>query len=351
MDQSNIETFIARLPKVELHVHLEGAIRPETLRALSRRKGRFEMETEEWIRERNRGSFRYANFQEFITAFKLLVMLLESPSDYALATTQLLEWLAEQNVKYAEITLSAGVILWKKQALDRVFEAISEAVGEAGARLGIRVNWIFDAVRQFGADHAREVVKWAARFRPHGVVAFGIGGDEEQGPVEHFRDVFREAHDLGLRVTAHAGETSGPESIRKAVELLRAERIGHALTAARDPAVMALLRERGIPVEVCLSSNVSIGLIKRLEDHPLPEFLRAGLVVTLNSDDPAMFGTSLEREFALAAEHFALSREQICGLCENAIRAAFLSQQEKRSLLRELAHAAALEPSARTPRS
>ena len=341
MDTANtLDSFIADLPKVELHVHLEGSVRPETLRELSNRKRRLEKETDDWIKERHGQSFRYGNFQSFLQAFKLLALLLESPADYALATTRLLEWLAAQNVRYAEITLSAGVVLWKKQSLEAVFDAISDASSEAQARLGVQVNWIFDAVRQFGIDHAREVLKWAGRFRSRGVVAFGIGGDEAQGPAEMFTDVYQQARHLGLHTTAHAGETAGPESIRKAVMLLGAERIGHGLTAARDPKVIALVRDRRIPLETCLTSNVSTGVLARLEDHPFPHFLEAGLRVTLNSDDPAMFGTTLDREFTLAAQHFSLSREQIRGLCENAIRSAFLSEEKREPLLAELSQIA-----------
>jgi adenosine deaminase len=244
----------------------------------------------------------------------------------------LLEWLAEQNVQYAEIIFAAGVVLWKKQPVDAIFEAVATAAEEAEARTGVRVKWIFDAIRHFGIDHAREVLRWAARYHSQGVVGFGIGGDEAGGPAKLFPDIFREARDVGLHGVAHAGEACGPESIRDAVELLGAERIGHGLTALGDASVMALLRERRIPLEVCPSSNVSTGLIARFEDHPLPQFLEAGLVVTLNSDDPAMFGTSLQEEFFQAARCFELSRETLAGLCRNAIHAAFLSEDEKRKL-------------------
>jgi aminodeoxyfutalosine deaminase len=331
-----LESFIARLPKVELHLHLEGAIRPETLRELSRTRPSLKKKVCSWISGRQRQSYRYGSFRKFLVAFSLVTLLLETPEDYALATTRLLEWLAAQNVKYAEVTLSAGVILWKKQSLEAVFAAVAAAASETQARLGLRVNWIFDAVRQFGTEHARQVLKWAVRFRSQGVVAFGIGGDEERGPAELFTDVYREARDAGLRLTAHAGETAGPESIRKAVELLGAERIGHGLAAARDAKVIELLRQRRIPLEVCPTSNVSTGLLPRLEEHPLPRFLGAGLTVTLNSDDPAMFGTSLEHEFVLAARAFSLSRAQLVQLCENAVRAAFLPQNEQTHLLEDL---------------
>lgn len=331
-----LEALIRRLPKVELHLHLEGAVRPETLLELSRTKGRLKKETENWISRRVRRGFRYSGFEEFLQAFKLVAQLLETPSDYALVTARLMEWLAAQNVRYAEITLAAGVLLWKKQSVPSVFEAIAQAADETGSRLGLRVNWIFDSVRQFGADHARAVLSWASRFRSAGVVAFGIGGDEARGPAKWFVEVYREARDLGLHVTAHAGESVGPESIREAVQLLGAERIGHGLTAAQDEALMSLLRERRIPLEVCPTSNVCTGVLARLEDHPLPRFLRSNLVVTLNSDDPAMFGTSLEGEFLLAARTFALKTRDIMQLSRDAIRSSFLPEAERGSLLAEL---------------
>lgn len=333
---STIKSFIARLPKVELHLHLEGSIRPDTLRELARAKGRLHQETEAWIEKRVRTNFHYRSPQEFLEAFKLLTLLLDTPQDYALATARLCEWLAQQNVKYAEVTLSAGVILWKKQDVEAIFEAILQAAREAEERLGLRLRWIFDAIRHFGAERGRQVVACAHRFRSQGVVAFGIGGDEQRGPAELFAEVYREARDLGLHLTAHAGESAGPESIRAAVELLGAERIGHGLSAARDPSVMSLLRERQIPLEVCPTSNVCTGLVPSFQEHPLPKFLEAGLVVTLNSDDPGLFGTSLENEFESAAAHFALTHKRITKLSENAIRASFLPESEKEILLNEL---------------
>jgi aminodeoxyfutalosine deaminase len=340
-----LAAFISQIPKVELHLHLEGSIRPQTLEELAQRKSWLRSKVADWIGERARESYCYGSFQRFLAAFGLVSLLLEGPDDYALITTRLVEWLAAQNVRYAEVTLSAGVLLWKKQAVEAVFEAMSEAANAAQARVGVRVNWIFDGVRQFGADHVRAVLGWARRYRDRGVVAFGIGGDETRAPAELFTDIYREARDSGLRLTAHAGESAGPESIRKAVELLGAERIGHGLTAWQDPAVVSLLRQRQVPLEVCPTSNVCTGLLACFADHPLPRFLEAGLLVTLNSDDPGMFGTSLEREFQLAATHFALSPQQIVRLCQNAVRAAFLSPEEKTKLLKELSDRAVGGPS------
>ena len=335
--ESSFSSVITRLPKVELHLHLEGAVRPETLLELSQNKSGLRQKVEEWIALRRAQNYSYGNFREFLKAFGIVALLIETPRDYALITTRLVEWLAEQNVQYAEIIFAAGVVLWKKQPVDAVFEAVAAAAEEAEARTGVRVKWIFDATRQFGMDHVREVMRWAARYRSQGAVAFGIGGDEAAGPAKLFPDIFREARDRGLHVVAHAGEACGPESIRDAVELLGAERIGHGLTTLGDAGVTALLRERKIPLEVCPSSNVSTGLIPRFEDHPLPKFLEQGLVVTLNSDDPAMFGTSLQGEFMQAARCFGLSRSTLAGLCRNAVDASFLSAAEKQEFREKVA--------------
>lgn len=328
--------LIHRLPKLELHLHLEGSIQPATLREMARRKCRLVRETEDWIADREREGFRYPKFTDFLNAFKLLSLLLETPEDYALATTRLIEALHAEGVRYAEVTLSAGVVLWKKQALDAVFEAAKSAADDAAARLGVRVAWIFDAIRQFGVNHVRAVMQHAARYRSHGVVAFGIGGDEERGPARLFGDIYREARERGLHLTAHAGEASGPESVRDAIELLGAERIGHGTSAGRDGATLRLLAERRVPVEVCLTSNLATGVIRRIEDHPLRRFLDAGVTVALGSDDPAMFATSITREVQLAAEHFALSCDEIIGLAANAIRVAFMPDDDRASLLAEL---------------
>jgi adenosine deaminase/aminodeoxyfutalosine deaminase len=334
------EALISCLPKVELHLHLEGSIRPETLREMARRKGRLLDETESWIREREQDGFRYPQFGDFLNAFKFLSLLLETPADYALATTRLIEDLEAENVRYAELTLSAGVVLWKKQSLEAVFEAVAEAASGASKRLGLQINWIFDAVRQFGVDHVRGVMGYAARLREQGVVAFGIGGDEVRGPARLFADIFREARDLGLHLTAHAGESAGPESVRDAVEQLGAERIGHATSAGRDMETGRLLAERHTTVEACLTSNLATGLIGQIEEYPLRRFLESGVPVTINSDDPAMFATTVGREMRLAARHFALTADEVIQLAEHAIRAAFVSDAAKESLLAELSRAA-----------
>jgi adenosine deaminase len=334
--RSALESFIHAMPKVELHIHLEGSVSAATLRELARAKGHLDPDVAQWISAREAGGYRYATFMEFIEAFKFVALMLKTPADYALATTRLMEQFARENVRYAEVTLSAGVILWKGQPLEAVVEAVLEAAQSAERRLGVQVNWIFDAVRQFGPEPARQVAEWAGRYRDQGVVAFGIGGDEVRGPVELFAAVFRRARELGLRAVAHAGETAGPDSVRRAVEMLGAERIGHGLAAAQDSTVLALLRDRAIPLEVCLTSNVATGRLKRIEDHPLRRLMTEGLTVSLNSDDPGLFATSLEEEFRRARVAFSLSPGELILLSQNAARSAFLPRDARERLCAEI---------------
>jgi len=269
-----------RMKKAELHVHLEGSIEAETLMAMDPSLTREEIDS--------RLSCR--TFDEFLQGYIWVNRRLETPEHYALATRHLLERLAAQEVTYAEITLSAGVVLWKQQDLGVVYEAVLRE----SQRSPVNAFWILDAVRHFGADAGRPVAEFAVSRRGDGVVAFGIGGDEARGTATWFRDLFAYARDGGLRLVAHAGETTGPESIWEALEI-GAERIGHGIAAARDESLLARLRERKIPLEICISSNVCTGVVASVEDHPVKKIYDAGVPVILNTDDPAFFRTTLDR--------------------------------------------------------
>ena len=307
-----MDDFVTELPKAELHLHLEGAVEPETLHELDP-----DTPVEEF-----RTIYNYRDFDGFLKAFGAVGKRLRTPEDYALITRRLLARLEEQNVRYAEITLAAGVVLWKEQE----FGPICEAVREAAAASRGQVLWILDAVRQFGVEHAMQVAELAAERVNRGVAAFGIGGSEERGPAEWFTEVFAFAKRAGLRLTAHAGESMGPESVWAALRL-GAERIGHGIAAAEDPALMSYLRERDIPLEICITSNLATGVVKRLEDHPIRRLYDAGVPVTLNTDDPAMFGCNLVGEYRLAAQQFGFSEAELRGIAQNGFRYAFGSYQ------------------------
>ena len=305
-----MDDFIAQMPKAELHLHLEGSIEPETLHELDPATP-----VEEF-----RALYRYADFDAFLRAFGAIGKRLRTPDDYALITRRLLERLASQNVQYAEIIVAAGVVLWKGQDFAPIFDAISEAA--AGS--AVKVRWILDAVRQFGVDPAMQVAKLAAERVDRGVVAYGIGGSEERGPAEWFTDVFAFARDAGLHLTAHAGESMGPESVWAALQL-GAERIGHGIAAVQDESLMRHLRERDIPLEICITSNLVTGVVKRIEDHPVRRLFDAGVPILLNTDDPAMFTCTLLGEYRLAAEQFGFSEAELRGIAANSFRYAFAS--------------------------
>ncbi|MGA3043650.1 MAG: adenosine deaminase [Bryobacteraceae bacterium] len=295
-------------PKAELHLHLEGSVEPETMQELD----------PALTREAVQSMYRIDSFQGFIQAYKSVVERLRTPRDYARITRALLRRLAAESVQYAEITLSAGVVLWKRQE----FAPVYAAVRQAAAEFPMEVHWILDAVRHFGVEHAMRVAELAAERAHNGVVAFGIGGDEERGPAAWFGDVYRFAKGAGLRLTAHAGETVGPESVWAALEI-GAERIGHGIRAVEDAALVRHLRDRGIPLEVCISSNVATGAVASLDVHPVRRLYDAGVPITLNTDDPAIFAVTLSGEYELAARRFGFSEAELRGIAENGFRYGF----------------------------
>ena len=293
------------MKKAELHVHLEGSIGPETLIEIDPSLTREEIDA----------NLTCASFPQFLQGYIWVNKKLEKPEHYALATRHLLDSLAGQGVTYAEITLSAGVVLWKQQDLAAVYEA----VWRESQRSSVQTFWILDAIRQFGPEKGMQVAKFAVSRRDQGTVAYGIGGDEVRGPAHWFRDVFAYARDGGLHLVCHAGETAGPESVWSALAI-GAERIGHGIAAAKDPRLMALLREDNIPLEVCISSNVCTGVVESLEAHPVRALYDAGVRITIHTDDPAFFDTTLTREYELAEQIFGLPTEEIAA---NSFRYAF----------------------------
>jgi adenosine deaminase/aminodeoxyfutalosine deaminase len=297
-----MDDFVSALPKAELHLHLEGSVEPETLHELD--------PTRDFS-----GLYQYPDFDAFLRTFGVVGKLLRRPDDYALITRRLLERLAAQNVRYAEIIVAAGVVLWKEQEFTPIFDAIRGAA--AGSP--VEVRWILDAVRQFGPQHTMRVAELAAERRDQGVVALGIGGSEERGPAAWFHDAFAFAKSAGLHLLAHAGESMGPESIWAALDL-GAERIGHGIAAAADPALMRHLRDRNIPLEICITSNLVTGVVRRLDDHPVRRLYDAGVPITLNTDDPAMFRCTLDGEYRLAASHFGFTEDELRGIAENGFR-------------------------------
>jgi aminodeoxyfutalosine deaminase len=294
--------------KAELHLHLEGSVTPDLMRELAPALSAEEI----------RGRFAFRTFAGFLECYKWVVEHLRCPEDYALVARRLLASLARQNVRYAEITLSAGVVLWKKQEFAPIYDALQR---EAAAS-SVDVRWNLDAIRHFGAEHAMEVAELAAGRVGNGVVSFGIGGDEVRGPAEWFTEVYKFAKGSGLRLTAHAGETAGPESVWGALRL-GAERIGHGIRAVDDPALVRYLCDHNIPLEICISSNVATGAVESLRAHPVRRLYDAGVPIVLNTDDPGLFNTTLEGEYDLAVREFGFSEAELTQVLENGFRYAF----------------------------
>jgi adenosine deaminase/aminodeoxyfutalosine deaminase len=289
----------------ELHLHLEGSIEPETLIEIDPALDLSEVRT----------NFQFTDFAGFLRSYVWVNRQLREPEHYAIAARRCFQALAAQGVVYAEVTLSAGVILWKEQNFHGIFDALTREAALAP----LQVRWVFDAIRQFGAEPAMRVAEVAVERQSDGVVAFGIGGDEINGPAEWFRDVFAFAQRNGLNLVPHAGETDGPASVWASVEL-GAKRIGHGIRAIEDPDLMRRLRDDDIALEVCITSNVCTGAVPSLEAHPVRRLMDAGVPIVVNTDDPALFRTSLRAEYAIARDRFGIAEEQ---LAANGFRYAF----------------------------
>ena len=337
-------TVVDALPKAEIHLHLEGSIRPKTAVEVAARHG--EKITVEDVARR----YQYEDFAGFIEAFKWVTSYLREPDDYRVIVKGLAEELLRQSVVYAEVTISAGVMRLRKQDVDANFAAICGAAADFSSR-GLRMAWIFDAARQFGAAAAMELAFIATKLRNRGVVAFGMGGDELAFPASDFRTVFDHARSEGLRIVCHAGETGGPQSVRDAIEILGAERIGHGIGVMHDNALAETCIERGIVLENCITSNLCTRALAKqtgnakaaLADHPLRGFLNRGVPVVLSTDDPAMFHTDLLTEYSKAVL-LGLSDAQLVALAERSFHAAFLPAPEKQAYLQQFRAAARSVP-------
>lgn len=329
--------WLRHLPKVELHLHLEGSTEPETLVELSQRHDPSPLTLAE-----ARALYTYPDFLGFLNSYRAMSQRLRTPQDYALVTDRMVRALAAQGVVHAEVYLSFGILYyWHKAEVEPYMEAIEQARLRAEADTGTTVFWLIDAVRHFGVEHAARVFRKAAELRAQypSIVGIGIGGDEARGPASQFKDLFAEARDAGLHLTAHAGESGGPidgpASIWAAINI-GAERIGHALAAQHDPDLMEVLATRQVPVELNITSNIRTGCCTSYDAHPVRRYFDEGLMVTLNSDDPPMFGANLLDEYILAHSRYSFTLDQLRELAANAVEASFLPPTRKLALLAQI---------------
>ncbi len=323
-------------PLVELHRHLDGNVRVETVLELARQHG---LPLPAWTADELRPHVqiveREPSLVAFLAKFALLRRVMVDYDAVRRIARENLEDAAREGIDYIELRFSP-YFMAEEHGLDPfgVTEAVCDALAAARDALPVRAKLIGILSRHYGPEVGRVELAAAVRFRDRGIVAFDLAGDEANFPGDLFVRHFAEARDAGLRITVHAGEAAGAESVRQAVEGLGAERIGHGVRSVEDPRVIDLLLERGIPLEVCPTSNVQTSTVPGYREHPLPDLLRAGVRATLNSDDPSISGIDLRHEYRVAAQELGLGPDEIRRLQENALEAAFLTPAERAELLR-----------------
>ncbi|MEU3171735.1 adenosine deaminase [Streptomyces sp. NPDC007000] len=327
--------FIAGLPKAELHVHHIGSASPRIVSELAARHPDSRVPVDP---EALAGYFTFTDFAHFIDVYLSVVDLIRTPEDVRLLTYEVARELARQQVRYAELTITPFSSTRRGIDARAFMEAIEDARKAAESEFGTVLRWCFDIPGEAGLEAAEETTRLATddRLRPEGLVSFGLGGPEIGVPRPQFKPYFDRAIAAGLHSVPHAGETTGPGTVWDALVDLRAERIGHGTGAARDPELLAHLAERRIALEVCPTSNIATRVVTRLDEHPIREFARAGVLVTVNSDDPPMFGTDLNTEYAIAARLLDLDEEGLAALAKNAVEASFLDAPGKTRLAAEI---------------
>lgn len=324
-----LEAYIRAMPKVELHVHLEGATRPRTLLHLAARHnralpgGRATLEAlSEW--------YQFRDFDHFLDVYTETSQFIRTPEDIEFITRAFLQEQGRQNIRYSEVTWTAYTHYQQKGLpFDEQLDAINRAREWGVRELGVRMNLVIDIARMVTPEEGLISAEMAISGIGRGVVAFGLGGPEAGHPPEKFTEAFAATRAAGLPSVPHAGEMAGPDSIRGALDALKADRIGHGVRCLEDPALVAELRQRQVPLEVCPTSNVCLGVFPSLEQHALPQMLAEGLYITLGSDDPPMFNTTLTDEYLQVARIFSLGVDEIDVLVLNGLRAAFLPPEQK----------------------
>ncbi|MFH8726813.1 adenosine deaminase [Streptomyces termitum] len=332
---TDLHPFIAGLPKAELHVHHVGSASPRIVSELAARHPDSKVPTDP---EALADYFTFTDFAHFIDVYLSVVDLVRTPEDVRLLTFEVARDMARQNIRYAELTITPYSST-RRGIDERAFmDAIEDARKAAEAEFGTVLRWCFDIPGEAGLASAEETARLATTdaLRPEGLVSFGLGGPEIGVPRPQFKPYFDLARAAGLRSVPHAGETTGPETVWDAIRELGAERIGHGTSSVRDPELLAYLAEHRIALEVCPTSNIATRAVATLEEHPIRLMAEAGVLITVNSDDPPMFGTDLNGEYAVAARLLDLDERGVAGLAKNAVEASFLDPAGKERLTAEI---------------
>ena len=328
---SDLAGFVAGLPKAELHVHHVGSASPRMVSELaSRHPGTVPSDPDALRR-----FFEFRDFAHFIEVYLAVVDLVRTPDDIRFLTYEIGRELAEtQSVRYAELTCTPYTsVLPDDPDRGMPIEAYTEAIEDARLSVerdfGLVLRWTYDIPGESGLPAADATIGFALDHRPDGLIGFGLGGPEVGVDRPQFKPHFDRARAAGLRSVPHAGETTGPQTVWESLTYLGAERIGHGTSSAQDPALLAHLARNQIALEVCPSSNIATRAVASLAEHPLPQFVAAGVPVTINSDDPSMFGTSLNREYEIAADLLGLDRAGVADLARAGVRHSFAPEDVK----------------------
>ncbi len=321
--------WLHNIPKVELHLHLEGAIPYEAMWELIRKYGGDpSVPTLDSLRDK----FEYRSFPQFIDTWVWKNGFLREYDDFAFIAEEVARDLVVQNIRYVEAFFSPGDFVRHGLETQRIAESIRKGLSKIH---GVEVSLVADLIRDFGPNRAMATLAEVNEVKELGIVGIGIGGSEQEFPPEPFAKVFEVARRMGFNTSAHAGEVVGPESIWGAVRTLRVDRIGHGASAAEDDLLLDFLKKSQIPLEMCPISNVRTGAIESIEAHPVRKFFDRGVVVTINTDDPKMFGNSLVDEFLALRSVFGFTRAQIRELTLQAVRVSWASESKKQQLLEE----------------
>ncbi|WP_405438135.1 adenosine deaminase [Streptomyces avidinii] len=330
---TDLHPFIAGLPKAELHVHHVGSASPRIVAELASRHPDSKVPTDP---EALADYFTFTDFAHFIEVYLSVVDLVRTPDDVRTLTFEVARDMARQNIRYAELTITPYSSTRRGIDEKAFMEAIEDARKAAETELGVILRWCFDIPGEAGLEAAAETARLAVDHRPEGLVSFGLGGPEIGVPRPQFKPYFDAARAVGLHSVPHAGETTGPETIWDAIRELGAERIGHGTSATQDPELLAYLAEHRIALEVCPTSNIATRAVTDLDLHPVKEMVAAGVLVTINSDDPPMFGSDLNNEYAVAARLLDLDERGLAQLAKNAVEASFLDPAGKAKLNAEI---------------